>query len=72
MSEQIRKMLNLVDMLPETEQNLIREMIKRIVLAWDSDFTKVTPEERQQIEMAEKELANGEYLTHKDVWSDLE
>lgn len=72
MSEKTREMLNLVDMLPETEQNLISEMIKRIVLAWDPDFTKVTLEERQRIEMAEKELANGEYLAHEDVWSDLE
>lgn len=72
MSEQTREMLQLVDMLPESEQNLISEMIKRIVLAWDPDFTKVTPEERQRIEIAEKELANGEYLTHEDVWSDLD
>ena len=31
---------NMVDMLPEQEQLLAFEFIKRMVLAWDSDFTK--------------------------------
>ncbi len=72
MSETTREMLNLVDMLPETEQNLIGEMIKRIVLAWDPDFTRVTSEERQRMEIAEQELANGEYETHESVWADID
>ncbi len=28
--------------------------LKRFVLAWDPDFTKVTPEERKRIDEAEK------------------
>jgi len=31
----------MVDLLPEQEQNLAYEFIKRMVLAWDSDFTKL-------------------------------
>ena len=46
-------------------------MIKRVVLAWDSDFTKVTAEERQRMELAEEELKNGEYYSHDDVWADI-
>lgn len=42
------------EMLPEHEQELAFETIKRFVLAWDPDFTKVTPEERKRIEEAEK------------------
>jgi len=30
------------------------ELVKRIVLAWDPDFTKVTAEEEAKIEAAEK------------------
>ncbi len=71
MSEKTREMFQLVDMLPETEQNLINEMIKRVVLAWDPDFTKVTSEEKSRMEMAEEEMKNGEYYSHDDVWAGI-
>lgn len=44
----------LMDMLPESEQSFAYEFIKKLVRAWDPDFTKVTPEEAGQIEAAEK------------------
>lgn len=72
MSERVKEMFQLVDMLPETEQDFISEMIRRVVLAWDPDFTKTTEAERKRMELAQKELENGEYLTHEDVWSFLE
>lgn len=54
MSEKTMQIVEMVDMLPEQEQNLACEMIKRIVLAWDPDFTKVTPQEAVALEEAEK------------------
>ncbi len=39
-SKQIGEM---VDMLPMEEQLLAFELIKRMVLAWDNDFTKLIP-----------------------------
>lgn len=45
---------------------------KKLLLAWDPDFSKVTPDERKRIEQAEREMENGEYLSHEDVWSDIE
>jgi hypothetical protein len=71
MSEKTMELFQLVDMLPETEQNLIAEMIKRIVLAWDPDFTKVTPEEKKILDKADEELKNGEYYSHDEVWADI-
>lgn len=71
MSEKTMELFQLVDMLPETEQILITEMIKRIVLAWDPDFTKVTPEERKILDKADEELKNGEYYSHDEVWADI-
>lgn len=44
----------------------------QVVLAWDTDFTKVTDSERQRISQAEQELKAGEYVTHEDVWAFLE
>ena len=35
MSERTKEMFQLVDMIPESEQNFINEMIKRVFLAWD-------------------------------------
>ncbi|MCH5348192.1 MAG: hypothetical protein J1E40_02620 [Oscillospiraceae bacterium] len=48
-----QQMIELYEMLPEHEQELAFETIKRFVLAWDPDFTKVTPEERRRIDEAE-------------------
>lgn len=44
----------LVDMLPESDQQFAHEFVKKLVLAWDPDFTKTTPEEAAQIKSAEE------------------
>ena len=44
----------LMDMLPEEDKNFAYEFIKKLVLAWDPDFTKATEEEAKRIEQAEK------------------
>lgn len=54
----------MIDMLPEQEQKLAFEFIKRMVLAWDSDFTKLTPIERERLAGAEKEIADGDIVAH--------
>lgn len=72
MSEKTKEMFQLVDMFPESEKNFISEMIKRVVLAWDSDFTKTTDLELKRMDVAQKELEQGEYILHEDVWSFLE
>lgn len=51
------------------EQELAYEIIKHFVLAWDPNFTKVTSEERKQIEKAEK----SGYISDEDIdWDNLE
>jgi hypothetical protein len=44
----------LMDMLPEEDKNFAYEFIKKLVKAWDPDFTKVTAEEAKRIDEAEK------------------
>ena len=44
----------MVDMLPESDQNFAQEIIKKLVLAWDPDFTKATPEEMESMKEAEE------------------
>ena len=57
----------LVDLLPDSEQVLAYEVIKRMVLAWDSDFTRLTPDERQRLEEAEQEFMQGETVSHDEI-----
>ena len=45
MSPIMQDSINMIEMLPESEQAFVNEMLKRIVKAWDPDFTKVTPNE---------------------------
>ena len=47
---------------------MIYEMVKRFVLAWDPDYTKLTPQEAKELE----EAKNGEYISANDIdWNDL-
>ena len=58
----------MITILPESEQNMIYEMVKRFVLAWDPDYTKLTPQEAKELE----EAKNGEYISANDIdWNDL-
>lgn len=63
-SQQIAKM---VDLLPDTDQALALALVKKLVLAWDPDFTKATPDEHAAMEQAIKELDAGEYMTDDQI-----
>ncbi len=43
----------LMDLLPDADKVFAYEFIKKLILAWDSDFTKVTAAEAEQIKQAE-------------------
>lgn len=67
MTKTIEKTVSMLEMLPAQEQNFALEFVKRLVLAWDPDYTKLTPSERKKLEEAE----NGEYINAKDInWND--
>lgn len=44
-------------------------IIKRLMLAWDPDYTKLTAAEKRSLEIADKEMKNGEYFNKEEVWS---
>ncbi len=60
LSQQIADM---VDMLPESDQSLAFEMVRKLVLAWDPDFTKLTPTEAARLEAALGEVERGEVVS---------
>ena len=53
--------------LPETEQGLAYELLRRLVLAWDPDFTKLTPSERADLEESERDLREGRTIRMEDI-----
>ena len=67
MSTATKEAIDLLEILPESEQNFALEFIKKLVLAWDPDFTKVTPMERLELEAARKEIENGETVSHDSI-----
>ncbi len=54
---------------PETADGYIVEPVTAIIECdeWDSDFTKLTPSERERLNTSEKEIANGEIVDHTDI-----
>lgn len=67
MTQIIQESVRMLEMLPESEQEFAIQFIKRLVLTWDPDFTKLTYEERERLEAAEKRMNNGEYIKDSDI-----
>lgn len=68
MSNMAMDAARMMDMLPDEDKNFAYEFIKKLVKAWDPDFTKVTPEEAARIEAAEK----SGFIAESDIdWDNL-
>ncbi len=67
MTQVVQESVKMLEMLPESEQEFASQFIKRLVLAWDPDFAKLTPEERKQLEAAEQRVDSGEYIKDSDI-----
>ena len=69
MSGIVKNAAKMMEMLPDEDQRFAYEFIKKLVLAWDPDFTRVTAEEREEIAEAEK---SGFFDEDQINWDDLE
>ena len=67
MTQRAQQIATIADMLPEEDQKLAFEMLKRMMLAWDPDYTKLTPDERKVLEQADIEFKKGETVSHEDI-----
>ncbi len=67
LNARVEEINNMITILPEKEQELAYEFIKRMVLAWDPDYTRLTENEKVELEKAEKEFENSEYVNHEDI-----
>lgn len=67
MSGAVKEAAGLLEILPEKEQDFALEFIKKLVLAWDPDFTKVTLSERAELEEIEKDMESSGTISHADI-----
>ena len=67
MNSTIEKATNLLEILPESEQNFALEFIKKLVIAWDPDYTKTTPSERKALQEAEQDFETGNTVDYKNI-----
>ena len=67
MTQIIKESVEMLEMLPESEQEFASQFIKRLVLAWDPEYTKLTSSERKRLEAAEQRIDNGEYVKDTDI-----
>lgn len=67
MSGTVKEAVSLMEVLPESDQNFALEFIKKLVLAWDPDYTKVTPAEKEALEEAEKDIVENRMIPHDAI-----
>ena len=67
MSPVSKQIVDLVDMLPEQDQQLAYALVKKLVLAWNPDFTRLTAAEAERLQQAEIDIANGNAVNFNDV-----
>lgn len=59
MSNNTKQLINLYEILPETDQKMLLELAKKLLLAYDPDYTKLLPSEKEDVEGAILDFKNG-------------
>lgn len=67
MNTTVEKATSLMEILPESDQNFALEFIKKLVVAWDPDYTKLTTSEKKALQEAEQDFAKGDTVSHNDI-----
>ena len=68
MSNITKEAARLMDILPDKDKAFAYEFIKKLVLAWDPDFTKATNQEAARIDHADK----SGYVNDEDInWDEI-
>lgn len=67
MSAITKQAIELMEILPESEQDFALAFIKKLVRAWDPDFTKLTLAERRELEEAEQDIRENGTIPHEAI-----
>ncbi|MCL2446884.1 MAG: hypothetical protein FWD06_08990 [Oscillospiraceae bacterium] len=71
MSAKMKSLFETASFLPDAEQVLVEELLKRIILAWDPDFTKATPTEKLAIDEGLYQIKSGETISAEELYRQL-
>ena len=68
MSELAINAAKMIDLLPEQDREFAYEFIKKLVLAWDPDYTKLTQDEEASMLAAE----NSGFINDEEIdWENI-
>jgi len=69
----VREITSMLEMLPQAEQEFACEVVRKLIIAWDSDFTKLTQQEAVELKLAHAQVANGEVFSDDEIdWDNLD
>lgn len=60
------KLLSSIDLLNEDDARLAYELVQRMLIPLDADYTLVTIDEEERIQKGLQELKRGDYITLDD------
>ena len=66
-SATVNEITEMLEMLPQEEQLFACELMKRLIRAWDPDFTKLTPSETIELKLAHEQVANDEVFSDDEI-----
>ena len=58
LSNNTKQLISLFEILPESDQEMLLTLTKKLILAYDPDYTKLLPEEKKELEEAMADLKN--------------
>lgn len=58
----------LLNVLPDDDIAIIHHLVKNFVRAWDPNFTKLTNDEKIQLEKSEAEMKSGNFVSDEEMW----
>lgn len=64
MSNNAKQLINLFEILPENDQAMLLELTKKMLLAYDPDYTKLLPNEKKELESALIDFKNGDNISN--------
>ena len=69
----VKEITSMLEMLPQAEQEFACEVVRKLILAWDPDFTKLTPKEAAELRIAHQQIVKGEVFAEEDIdWDNLD
>lgn len=63
MSNNTKQLINLFEILPEDDQEMLLQLTKKMLLAYDPDYTKLLPNEKEELESALLDFENNENIS---------